>query len=312
MKKNLLLAAFLMGSVLTTQAQTTLFEDGFENYDDFLIEGFGNWLTLDVDASPIYSDELGNWENNGTPQAYIIFNPASAGVTNSAGGAETRNYNTHGGSKYAASWAAVMPGDGSDGGGAGPNNDWLVTPAVTLGNEGNTVSFWVKSLSDSYGLEEYEVGIFNGTGTPTETDFTIIQTTQTAPYGEWEEVVISLDETYNSDTVRIGIHNVGADHYMFMVDDISITTTGTASVKDVLASQLSVSPNPSNNIINITNTSNIVVNGASIADLNGRVVKTVKFGGADAQVNISDLASGVYMMTITSDKGTTTKKVIKN
>jgi len=312
MKKRLLLAGFLMGSVFTTQAQTTLFEDGFESYNDFLIEGFGNWLTLDVDGSSIYSGGGGEWENQNVAQAFIIFNPETAAVTNAAPGDEdeVRDFDTHGGDKYAASWAAVMPGDGE--GGAGPNNDWLISPAISLGSEGNTVSFWVKSLSNSYGLEEYEVGIFNGTGTPTDSDFTIIQTTQEAPFGEWEEVVISLNETYNSDTVRIGIHNVGVDHYMFMVDDFKVTTTGTVSVKDVLASQLSVSPNPASNVINITNTSNIIVNGASIADLNGRVVKSVKFGAADAQVNISDLASGVYMMTITSDKGTTTKKIIKN
>ena len=30
------------------------------------------------------------------------------------------------------------------------------------------------------------------------------------------------------------------------------------------------------------------------------------------QVNISDLSSGVYMMNITSEKGSVTKKIIKN
>ena len=37
MKKNLLLGAFLFGSLLTAKAQTVLFSDGFETYDDFVV-----------------------------------------------------------------------------------------------------------------------------------------------------------------------------------------------------------------------------------------------------------------------------------
>ena len=49
-----------------------------------------------------------------------------------------------------------------------------------------------------------------------------------------------------------------------------------------------------------------------MTDLNGRVVKTVNVAdSSNVQVNISDLSVGVYMMKIVSDKGTTTKKVIK-
>ena len=54
-------------------------------------------------------------------------------------------------------------------------------------------------------------------------------------------------------------------------------------------------------------------NSISITDLNGRVVKQNSFTDVtNVQVNVSDLASGVYMMNITSDKGSVTKKIIKN
>ena len=50
-----------------------------------------------------------------------------------------------------------------------------------------------------------------------------------------------------------------------------------------------------------------------MTDLNGRTIKTANFTNViDAQINISDLAQGVYMMKIVSDKGTATKKIIKN
>jgi hypothetical protein len=57
----------------------------------------------------------------------------------------------------------------------------------------------------------------------------------------------------------------------------------------------------------------MLVNGVTIADLNGRTVKNVSFEGvANAQVNVADLASGLYIMNVTSDKGMATKKFVKN
>jgi hypothetical protein len=73
----------------------------------------------------------------------------------------------------------------------------------------------------------------------------------------------------------------------------------------------SVFPNPTKDIVNVSNTS-ASINSIEVTDLNGRVVKTVNaIEASNAQVNISDLSSGVYMMKIVSDQGTTTKKVIK-
>jgi len=91
-----------------------------------------------------------------------------------------------------------------------------------------------------------------------------------------------------------------------------VTLDGLAGTGNIIANNFSVFPNPTSNVVNV-NGNNALVNGVNFADLNGRVVKTAKFDGvANAQVNISDLASGVYMMSISSDKGTTVKKVVKN
>ena len=82
---------------------------------------------------------------------------------------------------------------------------------------------------------------------------------------------------------------------------------------DVAATNFSVFPNPANDFVTISNSENISVNSISITDLNGRVVKQNTYSnGTNVQVNISDLSSGVYMMNITSDKGSVTKKIIKN
>jgi hypothetical protein len=314
MKKFLLF--LLMGAPIMANAQVTVFEDSFETYNDFLITGIGDWLTIDLDGSTTYvgGGPTGEWDDMYLPQAFIVFNPSVAGVENNATGPdELRNFDPRTGNKYMASWAAVMPGDGD--GGAGPNNDWLVSPPINLsGATGAALSVWVKSMSSSYGLEKYKIGVYTGTGTPTGTaDFTIISgaTSLTAPYPAWGERTQSLS-AYEGMTIRIGIQCLSNNAYMFMVDDFKVTAA-TLSVKDILASKLSVTPNPAKDIISITNNENVLINSVKITDLNGRIVKQAVYGNvSNLQINVSDLSSGMYMMNISSDQGVAVKKIIKN
>lgn len=92
----------------------------------------------------------------------------------------------------------------------------------------------------------------------------------------------------------------------------NIAVSETASTGKTDANAFSVYPNPSNSIVNIAN-AKAQINGVKLTDINGRTVKAASFDGVStAQVNIADLSAGVYMMTINSDKGAVTKKVVKN
>ena len=80
-----------------------------------------------------------------------------------------------------------------------------------------------------------------------------------------------------------------------------------------MISQFSVYPNPVNNVVTISNSANATIDAVTVSDLNGRTVKSVKLNGeTSAQINISDLSAGVYMMNISSDQGSVTKKIVKN
>lgn len=288
-------------------AQTTIFEDSFETYTNFLITGFGNWQTLDLDLQPTYSvggTPAPNWTNVGTPQAYIIFNPTAAGVTNSSTGAELRNFDPKTGSKYAAAWDSVP----STSGGPTANEDWLISPSITLGSTGNSLSFWVKSLSSSYGLEKYKVGIYTGSGTPTSSsNFTIISgaTALSAPYGTWEQKTYSLD-AYAGQSIKIGIQCVSSDNYMFMVDDFKVTTTGTLGTSEVSTkSNLSISPNPTSDYLNIKGEK---IEKIEIFDLSGKKVQAKVDGN---RVDVRNLSSGSYLINIETKDGKRTEKFIK-
>jgi hypothetical protein len=310
--KKLLLLCFIAFS-FNSNAQTVLFEENFEAYDDFIIDGIGDWITIDIDGSSTYAGGGGiEWLNRFQPQAFQVFNPIAAEVTNNAVAPDIRNFDARPGSlKYMGCWAAVMPGDGE--GGAGPNNDWLVSPVIALGASQNEVKFWVKSLSTSYGLETYRVAVYVGSGTPSGPgDFTFISGANNliAPFPNWEEKIFNLDN-YANQSVRIGILCNSVDRYLFMVDDFSVTTE-TLSTEDFFANNLKIYPNPTKDIINLS-TSTTLINTVSVTDLNGRIVKSFNLSGiSQTELNVSDLTSGMYFVSVETDLGKGTTKIVKN
>jgi len=302
--KKILLSLSLLFTAAAAQAQTVLLNENFDSYTDFVISGFGNWQTLDLDQLFTYtggSDDP-QWANAGAPMAFQIFNPTAAGVTNATSGTEVRNFDPHSGLKYAACWAGSPDL-------VTANNDWLVSPAITLGASANLLSLWVKSMSNSYGLEKYKIGVYVGSGTPTtSSNFTIISgaASLTAPYPNWEQKTFNLD-AYAGQTVRIGIQCVSADTYMFMVDDVKVTT-GTLATGEVSASKTktSIYPNPTKGELNIKTDKKIKT--STVLDVSGRTV----LSSTTQKVDLSSLPKGAYLVKVEFADGTTsTEKVIK-
>jgi hypothetical protein len=101
-------------------------------------------------------------------------------------------------------------------------------------------------------------------------------------------------------------------------DNYTVTASSTdvlLAVDQVTAADIAfaVYPNPATTVVNVSNKNNAAITSISITDLNGRVVKQTSFDNvATVQVNVSELSAGAYMMNISSNEGTTTKKIIKN
>jgi hypothetical protein len=313
MKK--LLLSFLLVTGLSTSAQVTVFEDSFETYNDFLITGIGDWQTLDLDGLNCYG--VGNgvtWPNNGVPQAWMVFNPSATTppvqntTTGVDGATENTNFNPRTGSKYAACWDAALTG------GAPVNNDFIISPVINLGTTNNELRFWIKSLSDTYGLDRYRVYVYLGTGTPTQlSDFILISGVPSiqAPYPTWEEKIYSLN-TYSNQAIRIAIRCVSADIYMLMMDDFKVTSSN-LKVDEFFSNKFSAYPNPANSIVTLSNTDNLLVTAVSISDINGRTVKNMEINNlSEVEMNVAELTSGVYFMNVTTDSGKAVKKFIKN
>ena len=108
------------------------------------------------------------------------------------------------------------------------------------------------------------------------------------------------------------LHNSPANAtgtHALLIDTFEVTQQ--LSTDNFNASSISVYPNPVRDIVAIEGSNYSNIQSYKIADLNGRIVKSGTANTTSAQVNMSDLQTGVYMMTINSDKGSVVKKIIK-
>ncbi len=86
----------------------------------------------------------------------------------------------------------------------------------------------------------------------------------------------------------------------------------TASIDEINASDFVSYPNPANEIIYIKS-DHQTINDLSVVDINGREVMAASFENVlSATLDISNLSSGIYLITIESNQKSIVKKIIKN
>ena len=84
------------------------------------------------------------------------------------------------------------------------------------------------------------------------------------------------------------------------------------SVDDVLSEKFKLYPNPATDIVNITNSENMFVEQVAVYDASGKQLNAQTFNNEAAiQLNLENLASGVYLLHIKTNEGTAVKKLVK-
>ena len=69
-----------------------------------------------------------------------------------------------------------------------------------------------------------------------------------------------------------------------------------------------IAPNPATTALNVSAKSEI--QSVAIYDVNGRLVQSVAVNGASASLNVSGMNHGLYLVSVTTNKGVYTKRVI--
>jgi hypothetical protein len=115
----------------------------------------------------------------------------------------------------------------------------------------------------------------------------------------------------SSGNYNIGVHcNTPAAGGIFMLFNVNVTVN--LSAQDFFANNLKIYPNPTKDILNLSS-STTLINNVEVTDLNGRVVKSFNLNGiSQVELNISDLHSGMYFVSVETDLGKGTSKIIKN
>ena len=300
--KKLLLSLFILGG-LNANAQVAIFDDSFEFYDDFAIENIGDWTTTDLDLLNTYGFTGTTFLNSGVAKAFQVFNAGTTAppITTVS---TAQDWTARTGERHMVCFAGVPAG------GVSANNDWLISPSITLGNT-NTIKFWAKACNTEFGAERFAVYV-STTGTE-PADFTKISAGNfiTTPSITWIEYTYNLAASYDGLPVYIGIKCTSPDMFGFAIDDFSVSAV-TLATENFFTSNYAAYPNPASTVLNISSKNTTVFNQVQLTDINGRIVKTLNTEGvSNTQINIADLNAGVYFLKVTSNQGTGTTKIIK-
>ncbi len=80
-------------------------------------------------------------------------------------------------------------------------------------------------------------------------------------------------------------------------------------VDNQILSQVSVYPNPASDVLNVKTPAGVSVNSVAVYDVLGKRSNVSLVNG---QINIANLAKGVYILSLDTSAGTLTEKVVKN
>lgn len=300
MKKILLISTLLV--VFNGKAQTVLFE---ENWDG-VGPGILGWTLYNVDGlTPVAASTAG-----GGALSNLVQDAWNVLSTDDIEGS------TPGGSVYPAaatgmadniiacnSWYEPV----------GMANDWLVSPTIAIpaGSTAVNLKWAALSRGSAAYLEDYKVYV-SPTGGDQVADFTVLLQNVPNELSTGSYRTKSLN-AYAGQTIRVAFRADGNDQFVMFLDNISVTATlSPLSSNSFGLNAFTLTPNPANDFVNISNSKNYKISEISITDINGRQVKNLKFNNVtDYKCNVSDLNSGVYFINIASDQGRAIKKFIK-
>lgn len=200
------------------------------------------------------------------------------------------------------------------GAGVGASDAWLFSRGINLAaGEEISISYYIAriALEGAGNVNNLEVTIGDDATVEAQTnslatfdnysnsDYTLQTNTFTAPIAGVYFIGFNYTAPAHAD-----------DNYgIITLDEVNVTSSLGLNENNILT--FAVYPNPATEIINIINTDPI--NEVVITDINGRIVKSQLLENVtEAQIDISNLTSGVYIMNMSSQNSTSVRKIIKN
>ncbi|MGH1383480.1 T9SS type A sorting domain-containing protein [Kordia sp.] len=144
---------------------------------------------------------------------------------------------------------------------------------------------------------EYDNVIYNGTY-----DFSGFATTA--------EAINAAKAAFQNTSNYLQVQILDASHTTAVANMPNELNLMTLSNDEFLSNSFAVYPNPSNGNITIRN-SGIALQNVTITDLSGRTISSKEMNGVTSNVDLSlKLTTGIYLMKLSSNDASTTKKLI--
>ena len=170
-------------------------------------ERLGDFLNIDLDGSLTYSWQNWDFPHEEEPHAFIVFDDRHPEIPE----ATKSVLKAHGGHQFLL---ALSPLNYKTA------NDWLISPEVKPGSD---VSFWLSTVSTSYGADM--VGVYWSTGSTDPDDLEFLAYKRKNTEG-WEELTYTLP----AEAKRFAIKYYSNDTFGILIDDISYTPADGISV----------------------------------------------------------------------------------
>ena len=263
----------------------------FDSLADFTTD-FESWITYDVGGGNTYGIDGIVFPGEGSPMSYICFNPGNTIPP-------LENMVAHSGEKLGCSFASMPPKN--------PNNKWLISPKLSLGT-GPTLEFWVQTYNKLYGLEKFNVAVSTTNSNPSS--FTPLTISPEEAPDIWTRRSYDLS-AYSGQDVYIGFQCVSNETFIFMIDDISITSTSGVGDGGVVT-DIHVYPNPASETLTVkfSRTGNEAVS-LELVSAFGQTVTSLKIPGDQLQtsIKVAGLSPGLYTLVVTRNDRTTVHKI---
>lgn len=262
-------------------AATDPYKLDFESCADFATDRMNpTWQSIDKDGGVTGGYGLfgfsAYWPGNDKPFGFVAFNPDETVPL------FPDFFTGYNGKRFGASFFAKN-GDVEI-----ASNDWLISPKLELG-ENPELRFMVKSQTDKYGLEDYNVWV-SVTGTE-EDDFTMVGGPRQAPV-QWENVVVKLDE-YKNQSVHVAIQCVSEKKFIMLIDDIEVVKDANSGLNNSEIRSSLVFVDPVSKMLHIH--AGNILSEVVLYNVSGQHLDTIQGLSDNCSISLAGFPAGVYV-----------------
>ncbi|NHM01994.1 T9SS-dependent choice-of-anchor J family protein [Flavobacterium difficile] len=193
------------------------------------------------------------------------------------------------------------------------SNSWLFSRGITLAAGQQITINYSHRLNRAAGTTSVNnlalsIGTAANVASQTTTLTPSFSVTSTAAY-------VQNTATFTATTA--GVYYLGFNHTCpqhttaqrssVLLDNVTVTSA--LSVDSFLTSNFNIYPNPVFDILKIENTNNLKINKIVISDINGRVIQE-NVSNFEA-IDLTKINSGIYLLSLETENGNFTKKIVK-